>query len=468
FNVVDGAFTQTFQIGGRENGIQIDKFVFGSGTESFTVKELENFESKRNQTIAFNVLLAKTIGDSDFDPEATASSGLVLSYTSSNTDVATILNGKVHIVGAGSTEITASQSGNEIYNAATSVAQSLTVNKTYYLDTDKDGFGSTTSALFTINVAPEGYATNNSDCNDNDAAVHQPIQYYVDADKDGFGSTATAMLCSSVAPEGYSSNNLDCDDNAILYIDSDGDGLGSGNPVACGVYNNNDCDDTNPIQLVAVISDVYALNPVIDEKNSIYVGYGPTSLSISVTPTGGTGPYTYKWSTNQTAKNITVSAEGIYTVVVTDSKGCQTTASIAIKTINVQCGNSGEKVMICHNGQEICVSSNAVQSHLDHGDKLGSCSYMTSKDSIKVLSEENTSEDVIVYPNPVTTLLNVKVNEVHNGATLILYNPLGMKVLSQTLKSTSEVMNLDRLPTGMYLLNIINGNEITVKQIIKN
>ncbi|MEL1242611.1 glycoside hydrolase family 98 domain-containing protein, partial [Flavobacterium flavipallidum] len=40
FNVVDGAFTQTFQIGGRENGIQIDKFVFGSGTESFTVKEL--------------------------------------------------------------------------------------------------------------------------------------------------------------------------------------------------------------------------------------------------------------------------------------------------------------------------------------------------------------------------------------------------------------------------------------------
>ncbi|MEL1242104.1 Ig-like domain-containing protein, partial [Flavobacterium flavipallidum] len=48
FNVVDGAFTQTFQIGGRENGIQIDKFVFGSGTESFTVKELENFEKIQN------------------------------------------------------------------------------------------------------------------------------------------------------------------------------------------------------------------------------------------------------------------------------------------------------------------------------------------------------------------------------------------------------------------------------------
>ncbi|MBA0884783.1 signal peptidase I [Flavobacterium undicola] len=43
----------------------------------------------------------------------------------------------------------------------------------------------------------------------------------------------------------------------------------------------------------------------------------------------------------------------------------------------------------------------------------------------------------------------------------------GMKVLSQTLKSTSEVMSLDQLPSGMYILNIKNGNIITVKNIIK-
>ena len=106
-------------------------------------------------------------------------------------------------------------------------------------------------------------------------------------------------------------------------------------------------------------------------------------------------------------------------------------------------------------------------THLNHGDKLGSCSYLARKDTSKVLNEVNTEEDVTVYPNPVSILLNIKVSEVHTGATLELYNSLGMKVLSQTLKSTSEVMYLDRLPTGMYFLNIKNGNETTVKKIIK-
>ena len=376
---------------------------------------------KNDQVISFNTLPQKTTATENFDAGATASSGLVVSYSSSNENIARIVNNQIHIVGAGTTEITASQAGDDTYNAALSVTQELTVNKEYYLDTDKDGFGSTTTSLFPVNEAPEGYAT----------------------------------------------NNTDCDDNTLLYADNDGDGLGSGNPVACGVTNNTDCDDTNAVQLTATIPDVYALSATVDEKNTIYIGYGPSSLNITATPAGGTAPYTYVWSTNQTAQTISVSALGTYTAIVTDAKGCQTTTAIGIKTINVQCGNSNDKVMVCHNVQEICVSSNSVQSHLDHGDKLGSCSYLASKDITKVLSEVNTVENMSVYPNPTTSLLNITVNEVHSGATLELYNSLGIKVLSQILKSTSEVMYLDRLPSGMYYLNINNGNEITVKKIIK-
>jgi hypothetical protein len=36
--------------------------------------------------------------------------------------------------------------------------------------------------------------------------------YYVDSDLDGFGSTTTVMLCETTAPLGYSTNNVDCDD----------------------------------------------------------------------------------------------------------------------------------------------------------------------------------------------------------------------------------------------------------------
>jgi len=40
---------------------------------------------------------------------------------------------------------------------------------------------------------------------------------------------------------------------------------------------------------------------------------------------------------------------------------------------DTSCGAKNDKVTICHNGNEICVSSNAVKAHLDHGDYVGPC-----------------------------------------------------------------------------------------------
>lgn len=85
--------------------------------------------TKIDQTITFGTLAAKTYGNTSFTLGATASSGLTVTYVSSNTSVATISGNTVTIVGAGSTTITASQAGDATYNAATSVDQSLTVNK---------------------------------------------------------------------------------------------------------------------------------------------------------------------------------------------------------------------------------------------------------------------------------------------------------------------------------------------------
>ncbi len=85
--------------------------------------------SKANQTITFSALPSKNYGAIDFSPGATASSGLTISYSSSNTSVATIVSSKIHIFGVGSSNITASQSGNTLYNAATSVVKSLVISK---------------------------------------------------------------------------------------------------------------------------------------------------------------------------------------------------------------------------------------------------------------------------------------------------------------------------------------------------
>lgn len=83
--------------------------------------------SKGNQTITFAALANKQYGDAAFNLTGTASSSLVVSYTSSDTNVATVSGNTVTIVGMGSTNITASQAGDTNYNAASNVVRSLTV-----------------------------------------------------------------------------------------------------------------------------------------------------------------------------------------------------------------------------------------------------------------------------------------------------------------------------------------------------
>jgi hypothetical protein len=173
------------------------------------------------------------------------------------------------------------------------------VETTFYADADGDGYGdagSTTSAC----SPPEGYVTDNTDCNDADAAVNPgatevcngvddncdsnidegvETTFYADADGDGYGDAgSTTSACS--APEGYVADNTDCndgdasvnpgatevcngvDDNCdgnidegvetTFYADADGDGYGdAGSSVsACSapegyVGDNTDCNDAD-------------------------------------------------------------------------------------------------------------------------------------------------------------------------------------------------------------------------------
>jgi uncharacterized repeat protein (TIGR03803 family) len=102
-----------------------------AGNSSYDVAPQEEktlIINKANQTINFPELPSKNTGDADFDGGATASSGLAVSYKSSNLNVATVVNGKIHIVGTGNSIISAMQEGNNDYNAAPDAMQILTVS----------------------------------------------------------------------------------------------------------------------------------------------------------------------------------------------------------------------------------------------------------------------------------------------------------------------------------------------------
>jgi hypothetical protein len=68
-------------------------------------------------------------GDPDFIITAVASSSLGVTYSSGNSGVAVITESTLHISGAGTASITASQSGNQNFNPAPDVTRTLIVNK---------------------------------------------------------------------------------------------------------------------------------------------------------------------------------------------------------------------------------------------------------------------------------------------------------------------------------------------------
>ncbi len=104
---------------------------FNSNNAMFIADNLNNRIRKvtATQAIAFSALPSKTYGDPTFSLSATASSGLTVTYTSSDPTVATISGNTITIVGAGTTTITCSQTGNSDFDPASNIPQILTINK---------------------------------------------------------------------------------------------------------------------------------------------------------------------------------------------------------------------------------------------------------------------------------------------------------------------------------------------------
>jgi hypothetical protein len=219
--------------------------------------------------------------------------------------------------------------------------------------------------------------------------------------------------------------------------------------------------------LTAVIPDVYAMNPAVDAKNTIYIGYGPASLTITATPQGGTSPYSYIWNSGATTASVSVNAAGTYAVTVTDSKGCTTTASIVMKTLDVRCGNNNTKVMICHNGKTICVSQDAVQDHLNHGDYLGGCTCAAARLATDATAINGNASLISVYPNPVNEMLTIKLGALNTGAVVQLYNASGVLVKTERLITSTTLLSVRTLPAGVYYIRIKNGETASMHKIVR-
>jgi photosystem II stability/assembly factor-like uncharacterized protein len=86
-----------------------------------------NFKANKTQTLNFAIISPKKLGDSPFSLKATSSSGLSVSYSSSDTLVAKVVGNVVTIFSAGPVVFTATQKGNALYNPV-SIQQTFCVS----------------------------------------------------------------------------------------------------------------------------------------------------------------------------------------------------------------------------------------------------------------------------------------------------------------------------------------------------
>jgi hypothetical protein len=418
-------------------------------------------------------------------------------------------------VGRGVTTITASQNGDSIYKAATAVSQQLAVyqlptvkTKNIQIAVDANGKASITpQQVDDGSVSYSGALTLSLDkTNFTCADIGSDTVTLTATDEDGHSRSGTAQVTVVddqkpvlTAPAGqffcynqsgsYTVPSLTASDNcgiaSVSYNVSgatsrNGSGADAGGAFNAGqstitwtVTDSHGNVDTATAKVTvnaavsANIPDVYAMNPAVDARNTIYVGYGPASLTVTANATGGTAPYTWSWSNGATTQSIPVSAAGTYTVTVIDSKGCTTIASIVISTLDVRCGNNNDKVMICHNNNTICIASAAVQEHLDHGDNLGGCAGTVARINSESESVEAISRKVIVYPNPVMEELNLKVSGVEAGAVVKMYNQNGALIKTLLVTGTTEAISVRGLPAGMYYLQIKTRGVLVTKKFVK-
>lgn len=208
--------------------------------------------------------------------------------------------------------------------------------------------------------------------------------------------------------------------------------------------------------------------------NTIYLGYGSQSVTLTATANNGTPGYTYSWSNGATTASTTVSpvSTTVYTVTITDANGCTYSQSQTIKVIDARCGNNNNKVLVCHippgnnsKAHTICISPNAVPSHLAHGCYVGPCGSAkggrnTGDENGNISLQEVTEEGVWnIYPNPNNGTFVLELPS-KDQAQIIITNVQGQVVYKQEVNNTSKLtVELGNAAKGIYLVQVVSGHD---------
>jgi hypothetical protein len=245
---------------------------------------------------------------------------------------------------------------------------------------------------------------------------------------------------------------------------------------------------TEPIELTANV-------------NSSSIDCDGTGGDIDITVTGGTGAYTYLWSTGATTEDVTGAPAGLQTVTITDANGCNTTASSTITAANpivITVDTIYPEVLSTQGGIDITATGGSGVANLRYTWNTGAttddltglvagtydvtvtdvttgCQQVLTgivvpyqlPNSIDQLEDLSSFE---LYPNPTSGMVWVTMNlSKSTTVQLSVTNIAGQLVQEFAPNEQLEqnyAIDLSNYPSGVYLARFIIGDQVKTAKII--
>ncbi len=145
-------------------------------------------------------------------------------------------------------------------------------------------------------------------------------------------ATASAVMPACGQSNGSATVTPSAGSTPYTYSWNNGQTTQTATGLASGTYTVTVTDNSNCTATVAVTLN--APNNMTASASSNNALCGQPNGTATVTPSGGSTPYTYSWNNGQTNQNATGLAAGTYTVTITDQGGCTTTATVQVLNTN--------------------------------------------------------------------------------------------------------------------------------------
>ncbi|MBN4071024.1 T9SS type A sorting domain-containing protein [Crocinitomix catalasitica] len=226
---------------------------------------------------------------------------------------------------------------------------------------------------------------------------------------------------------------------------------------------------------------------------------GGNNGAIDITVSGGTGLYTYLWSTTATTQDISGLSAGSYNVTVTDSCGSQAVDTVVISeplpltltlSLTAEADSCDGSVSVIPAGgtptytylwdaaagsqttslaDSLCEGTFCVTVTDDNGCTADTCVTITSTSGINTVANESTQ--ALIYPNPNDGIFRIDLDKAFGKEIVILMIDVsGKLVMERSIEKNTETLsvelNTENQAKGMYYLKVISDGRLSTFKII--